>query len=131
MHGLILSYTEYRTLFLFEGLDRTSNRLIHFSRENWWRSMNVDLCVHSRKSRFSRYFESVLRRLRCLQSSNAQVKGAILKKFKKKKKREKISSASPKLCTHLSRDSMFIWNQGRVVQIEHIERCVTYNTGAN
>jgi hypothetical protein len=35
MHGLILvSYTEYRTLFLFEGLDPTSNRLIHFSREN-------------------------------------------------------------------------------------------------
>jgi hypothetical protein len=42
MHGLILiSYTEYRTLFLFEGLDPTSNRLIHFSRENWWRSMNL------------------------------------------------------------------------------------------
>ena len=33
MHGLILiSYTEYRTLFLFEGLDPTSNRLIHFLR---------------------------------------------------------------------------------------------------
>jgi hypothetical protein len=33
VHGLILiSYTEYRTLFLFEGLDPTSNRLIHFSR---------------------------------------------------------------------------------------------------
>ena len=31
MHGLILiSYTEYRTLFLFEGLNPTSNRLIHF-----------------------------------------------------------------------------------------------------
>ena len=34
MHGLILiSYTEYRTLFLFEGLDHTSNRLIHFPRK--------------------------------------------------------------------------------------------------
>ena len=49
MHGLILiNYTEYRTLFLFEDLDPTSNRLIYFSRENWWRSMNIDLCVHSR-----------------------------------------------------------------------------------
>ena len=29
MHGLILiSYTEYRTLFLMEGIDPTSNRLI-------------------------------------------------------------------------------------------------------
>jgi hypothetical protein len=26
---------------------------------------------------------------------------------------------------------MFTWNQGRVVQIEHIERCATYNMGAN
>jgi hypothetical protein len=26
---------------------------------------------------------------------------------------------------------MFAWNQGRVVQIEYIERCVTYDTGAN
>jgi hypothetical protein len=42
--------------------------------------------------------------------SNAQVKGAILKILKKKKKKktsEKISSASPKLCKHLSRDTMF------------------------
>ena len=31
MHVLILiSYTEYRTLYLFEGLDPTSNRLIPF-----------------------------------------------------------------------------------------------------
>jgi hypothetical protein len=31
MHGLILiSNTEYKTLSLFEGLDPTSNRLIHF-----------------------------------------------------------------------------------------------------
>jgi hypothetical protein len=30
----LISYTEYRTLFLFEGLDPTSNGLIHFSREN-------------------------------------------------------------------------------------------------
>jgi hypothetical protein len=35
MHGLtLLNYIEYRTLFLFEGLDPTSNRQIHFSREN-------------------------------------------------------------------------------------------------
>jgi hypothetical protein len=49
MHGVILiSYAEYRTLFLFEGLDPTSNRLIHFSRENGWGSINVALCIHSR-----------------------------------------------------------------------------------
>ena len=37
MHGLILiSYTEYRTLFLFEGLDPTSNSLIHFSDGDRW-----------------------------------------------------------------------------------------------
>jgi hypothetical protein len=42
MHGLILiSYTEYRTLFLFEGLDPTSNRLIHFSRG---KLMEIDEC---------------------------------------------------------------------------------------
>jgi hypothetical protein len=64
--------------------------------------------------------------------SNAQVKVAILKKLKKKKKKKKkISSASTNLCKHLSRDTMFTSNQGRVVQIEHIERCVTYDTGAN
>jgi hypothetical protein len=49
----------------------------------------------------------------------------------KKKKKKKISSASPKLCKHLSRDTMFTWNQGQVVQIEHIEWCATYDTGAN
>ena len=53
------------------------------------------------------------------------------KKKKKKKKREKISSASPKLYKHLSRDTMFTGNQDRVVQIEHIERYATYDTGAN
>jgi hypothetical protein len=40
---------------------------------------------------------------------NQDVQG-ILKVYyvnKKKKKREKISSASPKLCKHLSRDTMF------------------------
>jgi hypothetical protein len=26
---------------------------------------------------------------------------------------------------------MFTWNQGRVVQIEHIERCATCDTGGN
>jgi hypothetical protein len=26
---------------------------------------------------------------------------------------------------------MFTWHKGRVFQIEHIERCVTYDTGAN
>ena len=54
-----------------------------------------------------------------------KLKGTILKILKKKKK---ISPVSPKLCKHLSRDTMFTWNQGRVAQIE---RSVTYDTGAN
>jgi hypothetical protein len=43
----IVHFQNTLKILIIYCVDPTTTRLIHFSRENWWRSMNVDLCVYT------------------------------------------------------------------------------------